>query len=1164
MAVVGEQLLQPDTGWQRINNNDSHINYTNSNLFYTAASSAFNEDMHYSWSIPSPSKVVFKFFGSKLRLICLNSNEQPDYSQNYINIDGVDEEIYRVKQGGRYILAYEKMNLDMASHVVTINLTQGTTFALDAIDIDTDGYMETCPPQVGDVLLEPESGWKRYDDSDTKFIFGAGFSASTSQSTYNKTFHQCQTSSGSITTDGEITFAFTGTKFRIIGTTYSEYSNNVQVTVDGVVHGTMNCTNTGSSGVWQALMYEATGLTNTTHRVKLKMINKTALGYLFDALDIDDTGNLIEYTACVGEQLTQPESGWKRIDDTDSHIKYGGTGWVTSTNQYLYKGTEHATNKSGDTITFKFYGSKLRVLSGKFNNNPDGINISIDGVSYKYNQSGDDNYLAQVILFEKLNLDLGKHTVVITSPSDTLYTALDAIDIDDIGYMIVSAGDTLTQPEPGWNRFDDRDNRILKLAPTSGQYSGAITDATSYNTTAYQLLGGEFKFKFFGTGVRILGLYSSWDNYTANVDVYIDDIKVGSYSQKASVVKYQVIYFEADVAEGPHTLRMVNTDAARYFTLDCVDINGNGYLTEPDIALGEYLPEPAYSWKRIDDVAVSSGALASTGTWLTQSNNKFYTGTVLYSNDVTATKTIYIACSKFRLISRKDTDRSTNCVIKIDNIEYPLNLNSATNTEPYMAMLFEKRFDDGNKVHKIEFISGTDNTMFFLIDAIDINEDGHILTQDEYDEMQSGNFLIKTASGYKTISSGSLVDVTSDANVALEELNKDYAQNVCFHKVAELTSNIITSLGTTHWSLVSNKEFKTINNAIKSDKELIVSNGDFSTKLADNIDYFKGIYIAGSGCSIKCVVSTDSGVTWKTTNDLGVTWTTLTNTTPLGLYPDLLSEEQTNWNSFRDEIVINGIDISILETINFNTLQATKLRFAYVLITPNATARNSMTKLDWQFDSQGQYEQLDKADLCIYVTNENISIKPLKDMELLKINVGVSSNKTKEQDLSGLLDKATFLGNEPDSVKKADKAKALDITDDINGTIKYYGTANNDPEIKMRNFPAGTVNDHIDSYDFTNLIKGVPQTIDFVKEIPNINCIPSVLKYVDGQTNVEAVLEKYTKTNIIAKTDNLNETESGLSIADTFTFNVSLNADGFYESEEINTEDYILISGLEV
>ena len=53
--------------------------------------------------------------------------------------------------------------------------------------------------------------------------------------------------------------------------------------------------------------------------------------------------------ANVGEQLLQPESGMKRIDDTFYAIKYNGSSWTHfSNNDTNYNnGTGHSNNKKG-------------------------------------------------------------------------------------------------------------------------------------------------------------------------------------------------------------------------------------------------------------------------------------------------------------------------------------------------------------------------------------------------------------------------------------------------------------------------------------------------------------------------------------------------------------------------------------------------------------------------------------------------------------------------------------------------------------------------------------------------------------------------------------------------------------------------------------------------
>ena len=66
--------------------------------------------------------------------------------------------------------------------------------------------------------------------------------------------------------------------------------------------------------------------------------------------------------ATVGQQLSNPEAGWKRFDDTDSKIKYIESSNGKRNDSYEdYNGTRHISLQ-GDKIIIKFYGSKFRII----------------------------------------------------------------------------------------------------------------------------------------------------------------------------------------------------------------------------------------------------------------------------------------------------------------------------------------------------------------------------------------------------------------------------------------------------------------------------------------------------------------------------------------------------------------------------------------------------------------------------------------------------------------------------------------------------------------------------------------------------------------------------------------------------------------------------------
>ena len=163
--------------------------------------------------------------------------------------------------------------------------------------------------------------------------------------------------------------------------------------------------------------------------------------------------------ATVGKQLTNPENGWQRIDDTDTNIIYSGT-WLTDNNPrysaQLWNGAcNYCAGGNVSTSTFKFYGTKLRIIGALFTNKVNNNIVIIDNVEYTFNEYGTGTYRA--LVYEKTGLDLGVHTVVI-KPSSTMTTSqnlvFDAIDIDDNGYLVpfsqisdltATAGDTAVE-----------------------------------------------------------------------------------------------------------------------------------------------------------------------------------------------------------------------------------------------------------------------------------------------------------------------------------------------------------------------------------------------------------------------------------------------------------------------------------------------------------------------------------------------------------------------------------------------------------------------------------------------------------------------------------------------------------------------------------------------
>ncbi len=166
-----------------------------------------------------------------------------------------------------------------------------------------------------------------------------------------------------------------------------------------------------------------------------------SLGFCISAFAATDDGvvgtsNLngtAQNSAKIGDQLKLPEVGWKRYDDTDGRLIRTGI-WMNDPTTNGYDGNLQYTNETSSTLTFKFYGKKLRIISAISNVQSSRVQIIIDGNSY-YSSNYSSTVVYQSLLKEFPNLSTGVHTVTMNSLSAGDWN-VEAIDIDDTGSLI--------------------------------------------------------------------------------------------------------------------------------------------------------------------------------------------------------------------------------------------------------------------------------------------------------------------------------------------------------------------------------------------------------------------------------------------------------------------------------------------------------------------------------------------------------------------------------------------------------------------------------------------------------------------------------------------------------------------------------------------------------
>ncbi|WP_315073750.1 Ig-like domain-containing protein [uncultured Clostridium sp.] len=150
--------------------------------------------------------------------------------------------------------------------------------------------------------------------------------------------------------------------------------------------------------------------------------------------------------------LLHPEIGWKRYDDTNSTFVITGSSNVNNTNNsafigpkeeyasYFYKGSDLLlpyvavnSNKQNFSIKFKFYGTKLRIIGSEaaqlVSSDPITIDNKVDYLAENHPNSG-FTWTSETLVYEKKDLPLGMHEVIITQNNFAQNFVFDALDID--------------------------------------------------------------------------------------------------------------------------------------------------------------------------------------------------------------------------------------------------------------------------------------------------------------------------------------------------------------------------------------------------------------------------------------------------------------------------------------------------------------------------------------------------------------------------------------------------------------------------------------------------------------------------------------------------------------------------------------------------------------
>ena len=282
--------------------------------------------------------------------------------------------------------------------------------------------------------------------------------------------------------------------------------------------------------------------------------------------------------AVIGQALASPETGWRRYDDTLGSITYVNT-WQTYSDSNQSGGSMKWTQVVGASAEFKFKGTKLRIIGRHYSDRSETNTVIIDGVSYTFSQRSAT--VEKALSFEVLNLSNTTHTVKIVAGDTGTASgklSIDAIDIDDTGYILTIIGQPLTSPEQGWRRYEESDGRFAYTGNWNSQSLAMHSGGTmKYTGDA----GANVKFKFYGTKLRIIVNTFTASDTTTNVTVDGVDAIFSTYS--ATDMGSVLIFETTNLPLALHSVTITKGDSntSKLLRFDAIDIDDTGKLVHP-------------------------------------------------------------------------------------------------------------------------------------------------------------------------------------------------------------------------------------------------------------------------------------------------------------------------------------------------------------------------------------------------------------------------------------------------------------------------------------------------------------------------------------------------------------------------------------------------------
>ena len=407
---------------------------------------------------------------------------------------------------------------------------------------------------------------------------------------------------------------------------------------------------------------------------------------------------------------------------------------------------------------------------------------------------------------------------------------------------------------------------------------------------------------------------------------------------------------------------------------------------------GEQLLAPESGWKRIDDrdsniVYNGTGWVKST----VDSIYEYYNNTASYTPIVGDSIDIYFKSNKIRIIVcmtyKIPQQKNIKFVLNDKEIDYKsFYKNSGNKQGSWVA--YEKTNIE-NSINHLHIVATSTGGIYdyLTFDAVDIDENGKLLTREEYNKMTSD--YIKQNNKYYSFSKDNY-DATTKMyrEITLDDINNGLYPCRLTDLISEVTIGEETFKPIDkfdNFQFVSKYNIQKTIIGRKSKTGMSIASGDIYTKVTSRINSITLDNTVNNNSYIKMAVSFDNGITWKTYKDKK--FTDLSINIAIKTYENMTTDEKNNWKSAKETILSEGFTPDILSTIDFNTIEnLNTIRFAYVLYQDLYTDTCNVDNLSWNFNAKGKFTKLKENEADISFSNGVIMIEPTANFDMILTN----------------------------------------------------------------------------------------------------------------------------------------------------------------------------------